>query len=196
MRILDHAVWSVIYEVLLNPQIMLDALEREFNSEQNEQLRSQIEFLNHQIRDLKYEDEKLFKAYLAEAFDETEYAEYRSPITNQLQKLQAEIGRLEEKLMRPEQFEERKQEILAICQNAKNSGLVFDAPFELRQGIIRTIVDKITLNANEGWFELEGVIDGQYLFDDIEDSPDEPGEKGNSGGENASIVYSLKDRGS
>jgi len=189
MRILDHAVWSVLYEVLLNPEVMLDALEREFNSEQNEQLRSQIEFLNHQITELKIEDEQLYKAYLADAFDETEYAEHRSHIMDQLRKLQAEISRLEENLMHPEQLEERKQEILAICQNAGKSGLVFDAPFELRQRIIRTIVDKITLNANEGWFELEGVVTGQYLFDDREYASDETGGRDMSAGEKVSIVY-------
>ena len=36
----------------------------------------------------------------------------------------------------------------------------------MRQRIIKTIVDKIRLNTNEGWFELEGVISGQFLFDD------------------------------
>jgi site-specific DNA recombinase len=170
MRILDQSVWSVVYEVLLNPEIMLEALERGFNSEQNEQVRNQVEFLNGQIRELQLEDEKLYKAYLADAFDEVEYGENRSHITNQLQKFQSEVGRFEENLMLPEQLEERKQEIIAICQNARNSGLVLDAPFEVRQRIIKTIVDKITLNANEGWFELEGVINGQYLFNNDDTS--------------------------
>ncbi len=165
MRILDHSIWCVIYEVLLNPRLLLDTLEKEFNSSQNEQIRNQVDFMNNQIRELKLEDEQLYKAYLADAFNETEYSEHRSHITNQIQTLQAEIGRVEENLISPEQFEERRQEILTICQNAKNSGLVFDTPLEVRQRIIRTIVDKITLNANEGWFELEGVINGQYLFD-------------------------------
>jgi site-specific DNA recombinase len=91
MRILDHIVWSVIYEVLLYPNIMIGALEREFNSEQNEQTRNQLEFLENQIKELKQEDEQLYKAYLADAFDENEYAEHRSLIKNQQQKLQSEI---------------------------------------------------------------------------------------------------------
>lgn len=179
MRILDQSVWSVIYEVLLNPEIMIGALEREFYSEQNELVRNQLEFLEVQIRELKLEDEKLYKAYLADAFDETEYSENRSHITNQMQKLQSETLRLEESLMLPEQFEERKQEILVICQTAKNSGLVLEAPFEIRQRIIKTIVDKIRLNANEGWFELEGVISGQFLFDNNNNNEDDSNEGNN-----------------
>lgn len=122
MRILDHSIWCVIYEVLLNPRLLLDTLEKEFNSSQNEQIRNQVDFMNNQIRELKLEDEQLYKAYLADAFNETEYSEHRSHITNQIQTLQAEIGRVEENLISPEQFEERRQEILTICQNAKTAG--------------------------------------------------------------------------
>lgn len=181
MRILDHSIWYVIYEVLLNPQVLLDALEKEYNSEQNEQVRNQVDFLNVQIRELKLEDEQLYKAYLVDVFDETEYAEHRSHITNQLQTLYAEIERIEEGLISPEQYEERKQEILAICQSAKINGLVFDTPFEVKQRIIRTIVDKITLNTNEGWFELEGVINGQYLFN----NDDKDGEQIDNGSQSS-----------
>ena len=184
MRVLDHSIWYVIYEVLLNPQVLLDALEQEYNSEQNEQVRNQVDFLNNQIRELKHEDEKLYKAYLADAFDETEYAEQRSHITNQLQTLSAEIGRIEAGLIRPEQYEDRKQEILAICQSAKISGLTFDTPFEVKQRIIRTIVDKITLNTNEGWYELEGVINGQYLFNNNDNSDGESNESGSQNNTN------------
>jgi len=184
MRILDHSIWYVIYEVLLNPQVLLDALEREFNSEQNEQVRNQVDFLNNQIRELKREDEQLYKAYLADAFDETEYAEHRGHITSQLQTLHNELEKIEEGLIRPEQYEERKQEILAICQSAKTSGLAFDIPFEVRQRIIRTIVDRITLNANEGWFELEGVINGQYLFSNNDNDDGESNEGGSKNSTN------------
>ena len=172
---------------------MIGALEREFRSEQNEQIRNQIEYLEGQLKELKLEDERLYKAYLADAFDENEYAEHRSLITNQQQKLQAEIRKLEEGLMSADQFEERKREIFSICQNAAKSGLVFEAPFEVRQRIIKTIVDKITLNTNEGWFEIEGVIRGQYLFENQGEGSDNGG---NDGGKIVPIVYNPKGRDS
>ena len=183
MRILDNAVWSVIYDVLLSPEIMIDALEREYMSDENEQTRAQITFLNRQIKELKIEDEKMYAAYLADAFDENEYAENRSILREQQQKLQVEVNRLENNLMSPEQFEERKQEIYLLCQNAAKSGLVFNAPFDVRQRIITTIVDKITLNANEGWFELEGVIRGQYLFPDVVNEETDQGNRSANGNE-------------
>ena len=164
MRILDQTVWAVIYEILLSPEIMINALEQEYGNEENTEIREQINFLEKQIKKIKLEDEKMYKAYLAEAFDETEYAEHRGTLKNQQQKLEEDARSLQERIMSPEEFEERKQEIYIICQNAAKSGLAFDAPFKIQKQIINTIVDKITLNANEGWFELEGVIQGQYLF--------------------------------
>jgi hypothetical protein len=76
--------------------------------------------------------------------------------------------------------------------------LVFDAPFEVRQRIIKTIVDKITLNANEGWFELEGVISGQYLFENNNEdgSHEGPNDQNNPGGEVGQIVCNPKGMGS
>jgi len=162
-RVLEEAVWSVIYQVLLDPQILIGALEREFKGDRNEQIHHQITFLENQNKESKLEDEKLYKAYLAEVFDETEYAERRKLIKDNQQKLLNEINRLRGNLMTPEQFDDRKQEIILISRNAAKNGLAINAPFEIRQRIIKTIVDKITLNTKEGWFELEGVIDGKYL---------------------------------
>jgi site-specific DNA recombinase len=161
-HVLDEAVWSNVYEVLLHPDILLSALEREFRNDQNEQLRQQIIFLKEQIRESACEDTKLYRAYLAGAFDEVEYAEQRKALKDKSQNAASEIARLNSLLMTPEQYDERKQEIILICQNATANGLTLDAPFELKKRIIHTIIDRIVLNVNEGWFELNGIFSGRY----------------------------------
>ncbi len=197
MRILDQAVWSVIYGILLSPEIMINALEQEYGNEENTGVREQINFLEKQIKKIKLEDEKMYKAYLAEAFDETEYAEHRETLKNRQQKLEEGARSLQERIMSPEEFEERKQEIYIICQNAVKSGLAFDAPFKIQKQIINTIVDKITLNANEAWFELEGVIQGQYLFpENKKAAPDNGTTQSEIVIEKGSIVCNPKDMGS
>ncbi len=165
MRRLDEAVWTAIYEVLLHPEIMIEALEREYRSEANNQIRAQIEFLERQIKEVNQEDEKMYKAYLSDAFDAEEYAEHRSVLKDRLYKLRDEARKLSASLMSPKELEEKRQEIYMICQNAEKSGLVFNAPFEVRRSIITTIVDKIVLDANAGTFEIQGVLRGRYRFD-------------------------------
>jgi site-specific DNA recombinase len=172
-HILDQVVWSVVCQVLLHPHILFGALEREFKSDKNQQIQNQITFLETQIREANLEDEKLYRAYLSGAFDEVEYGEYRKTLKENKQKFSEEIIRLHDHLMTVEQFEERKREILMICQNAIENGLAMDAPFDVKKRIIHTIVDHITLNVIEGWFELDGVFQGKYLLP--KKSENEPG---------------------
>lgn len=188
-HILDQAVWTAVYEVLLNPDILLGALEREFRNEHNEQLRRQIVFLESQLREAAVEDQKLYRAYLSNVFDEIEYAEYRKTLKENSQKLSVEISRIQSQLMSDRQYEERKREILMICKHATESGLTLDAPFEVRNRIIHTIIDRIRLDVNGGWFQLDGIFQGRYRLpkDDGNDPGDGP-ESGGDGGRGRGMV--------
>lgn len=168
-RILEAAVWKVVYPVLLDPRILIASLEREFQGDNNEQTARQIAYLENQIQAMKIEDDKLYKAYLAGVFNEVEYAGRRKLIKENQQRLSAELLQLNETVISPERFETRKQEILAICRHATASGLAYNATPEIKRNILKTIIDKVILNVNEGWFELEGVIHGRYpLFENPE----------------------------
>ena len=168
-RILEEAVWSVVYQVLLHPEILIDVLEREFHGDRNEQVSRQITFLESQIAASKAEDEKLYKAYVAGVFNEVEYAGRRKMIKDNQQRLATELRQLNENLISPDRFEQQKQEILLICQRATANGLAQDAAFEVRRNIIKAIVDKIVLDVDGNWFELEGIIRGRYsLFENPE----------------------------
>lgn len=171
-RILEPAVWSVVYPVLLDPQILINTLEKEFRGERNDQIARQIEYLEHQIQSSQVEDDKLYKAYVAGVFNEVEYAGRRKMIKENQQKLAAELRQLSDNLISPERFEEQKRQILMVCRQAAASGLAENAPTEIKRNIIKTIVEKIILNVDEGWFELEGVIRGHYpLFEDLASRP-------------------------
>lgn len=168
-RILEAAVWKVVYPVLLDPHILIASLEREFQGDHNEQTARQIAYLENQILALKSEDEKLYKAYLAGVFNEVEYAGRRKLIKENQQRLSAELLQLNETVISPERFEARKQEILTICRHATASGLTYNAPPDVKRNILKAILDKVILNVNEGWFDLEGVIRGNYpLFENPE----------------------------
>ena len=174
--ILDQAVWAIVYQVLLHPEILIDALEREFNDEKNQQVHTQIAYLENQIREATLKDEKLYRAYLSDAFDEVEYAAMRRAIRENKSKLSEEINVLRDHMMTTDQFEERKLEILLICQTATANGLAMNAAFDVKKNIINTVVDRITLNVNEGWFELDGIFQGRYQLpnnnDDLNHGPD------------------------
>lgn len=175
---LDDAVWSIVYNTLLDPQILIGALESEFNGERNAQLMSQVQYLENQIRESEAADAKLYKAYMADVFDEHEYAERRRALKENSQRLIFELEKIKGGMMTQQQFDERKQSIISIAQSITRSKLPFDAPFEVKQRLLKTVVDKITLNVKEGWFYVEGVISGEYLLSMSDNSEQDVGESG------------------
>jgi site-specific DNA recombinase len=75
--VLEPAVWRVVCDALLKPDVLLAALEADAFNEQNAQLEQQIAYLEGEIAAKTTEDEKLYRAYVAGVFDEIEYADRR-----------------------------------------------------------------------------------------------------------------------
>lgn len=156
--LLDTAVWEVVCHALLQPATLIDALESGASSERNRQLESQIAYLETTIDRRHGDDEKLLRAYMAGAFDEHEYATQRKMVKTELLTLQKEVERLREQVVTPEQLATRKAEVLAMSEAINAQNIPIEPPFELKQRIIKMLVDKVTVDVGEGWFTLEGAI--------------------------------------
>jgi site-specific DNA recombinase len=160
--VLDNAIWQNVYHVLLDPSILIDALEREYFSEQNKHLKQQIAFLESQILAKQVDDEKMYESFQRGAFDAYEYAERHSLLRDNCLRLQSELDNLQSQIMTLEKFESKKRLILKLAETAINSSLGMDGTFSDRQKIIKTVVNRIILNVNEGWFQLEGIVNGKF----------------------------------
>jgi hypothetical protein len=98
-----------------------------------------------------------------------------------------ELDNVKGQIMTQAQFEEQKHLILTMSERIRESGLVVDAPFEIKKRIIKTIVDRIILDTREGWFRIEGAIPGTYgLNGNTPENPD--GDGGNGDGGSGKIV--------
>ena len=171
---LDDAVWKVVSRVLLEPQILIDAMERQFSQAPNAQILKEIEYLNRQLADLETEDEDLYRAYRARAFDEQEFAARREQVKEKRKKTNKEIEDLQARVLTRERLELNKQIVLQQSAALKQQGLVPDPPFQKKQAMLKLVVDKIHLNVDEGWFEIEGVIPGRYSINStIESIPED-----------------------
>ena len=91
---LDGAVWDIVCQVLLEPDVLIEALDRHFADDGNATLIEQITFLETQINDKTKEEEKIYRAYVAGAFDEHEFAEKRRILKESGQILSIEIEHL------------------------------------------------------------------------------------------------------
>lgn len=163
-EILDNAVWKAVCEALLEPHLLIEALDNDATSANNRQLIEQIKYLEDSVESKRNEDEKLYKAYIAGVFDEQEYAARRQLLREETAKLTEELTRLQGRVLTPEQLQARKTDLVAMSGRIVAMGIPVDPPFELKQRIIRQLVDLITLNAREKWFTIEGAIRGEFAI--------------------------------
>lgn len=157
-HVLDTAVWNVVCAALLEPAMLIEALDSDATSERNQHLLEQIAYLEQEITRKEGEDEKLLRAYLAGAFDEQEYAARRRMLKTEAATMSEEMNRLRAQVITPEQLESRKTEMLALSEQIRELRIPLDPPFEVKQRILKLLVDTITLDVSEGWFTIEGKI--------------------------------------
>ncbi len=164
-HVLDDAVWFSIQKYLLDPETISSVLEPTELLEQNRRLQEQIDYLSRTLDEREAEDQKLYRAYLADAFDEEEYASRHRGIREAKETLWAERERLEAQIISQNEIEARKQFVLSVVEEARQNNLVQNAPFEVKQRIIKMLVDKITLDVVNGEFLMEGTIRGVFSTD-------------------------------
>jgi site-specific DNA recombinase len=176
--ILENAVWVSVCQALLEPELLLAQLDEELNSGETANLEQQATFIRRQIRESGDEDEKLYRAYLADVFDEQEFRARREQIKVRNQLLESELRKLQERQVTKEQIEADKTLIRTVASQMRASGVAIDAPFELRQRIIRMVVDKIVLDVAEQRFELQGQISGNFSMETGESIVSTPADRG------------------
>ncbi len=162
--VLDHAVWDIVCQALLEPEVLLEALDTDQTSQRNRQLERQISFLEREFNLKADDDEKLLRAYMAGAFDENEYAARRKLLKEEKTRIEGELTALRDQVMTREQLEQRKAAVLAMSRQIQAQGIPVDPPFELKQRIIKLVVDNIVLDVGKGWLQLDGAIRGVFMI--------------------------------
>lgn len=171
---IEDAIWQAVCTMVMQPERLIAQIDAQLNDAENTGLRKQIAFLKRQLHEGQLEDEKLYKAFMADAFDENEYAEKRAALKEKIATLEREKEVLSSRLTSKEAIEADKAMILQFASQAQELGVVMNAPFEFKQRILKLLVDKITLNVIEGWFEMAGYISGVWTIDDLMGSDTTP----------------------
>ena len=155
---LEEAVWSSISSALLQPDLLLARLNEQVAEAEDQGTNQTIERLRQAISRLDDEDERLYRAYMADVFDEFEFADRRLALKEKRQGLQVELNYVESKQVSRQDVERKRSLVMAFAKQLIDSGATMDAPFEIKQRILQLLVDEIKVNQEEGWAEIEGVI--------------------------------------
>ncbi len=162
--LLEEVIWYVVSQTLTDPSLLIRVLNNEAQSAANRQLEEQIAYLEKEITAKKKEDDKLYKAFTADVFDEFEYKERRAILKDEDLKLRQELHILKGKVITAEEIEASKRMVLELAEHARKRSLNANTPFEMKQRIMKTLIDKVVLNVEEGWFSLEGVLQGTWML--------------------------------
>jgi site-specific DNA recombinase len=160
----DDAVWDIVCQVLLEPEILIEALDRHFATDENTTLLEQVAFLEHEIQHAAKEEEKIYRAYVAGAFDEHEFADKRRIIKERNHTLSIEVERLKSRVLTSEHIAQQKKFILEMATQLKHRGELQNVPFEIKRQIIKLVVNQITVNTREQWIRVEGAISKTYAL--------------------------------
>lgn len=162
--VLDQLVWQVVCRVLLEPDILLQAVDEEFTSQENTERLQQVQYLERRLEENEADERMLWKAYRAEVFDEYEYKARREEVKKARQQIESNLAQARSHLLTEQDVAGRKATILALCEQARASGVGIDAPYELKKRMIKLVVKRVIVNGTERWFRIEGAFRGTYSF--------------------------------
>jgi site-specific DNA recombinase len=157
-RILHTTIWRALCEILLEPALIIQALDDLMSSESNTSLRAQIGFLEESISARKAEAERVTKGYLGGVFDAAEAAQERQRLKKAIQSLENELAEMTARELTPEQIDAKKTLVLAAVENARNSGVFMDAPPEFQRNMLKLLVDRIIVDSHTQTLRVEGMI--------------------------------------
>ena len=146
-------------------QMFSEVFDRHFANNDNDKRLERIAHFEAVIASRKAGFEDQERAYLALAYDATEYAERRNALKSQIAVLERELALTRSLLLTADEIEARKQEVLTgIAQIRAANGDLTDTPFEAKRRIVKLVICQIRLDANNKIAEIEGVVRGVFVL--------------------------------
>jgi glucan biosynthesis protein len=145
-------------QILFTPERLIAELERSMFDDQNESVTTQIAYVEGEIAKIETEDAKLYRAYMADVFDENEYAERRKALKDRQSRLNAELHSLQPREYTREQFEADKAYFQALGTRFQAGVDLYRFSFEEKRQILKQCVDEIRLNTAAGTLTIAGSL--------------------------------------
>lgn len=158
-EVLDKVVWEAVRKVLFHPEVLLEYMDRQTESEQQMQVKSQIEFIQNQIERRKLTDKKDRELYDNGYMDMSEYGPRHKEMVAQVDRWLAAIEGLKATLINKVELEEKKKRILALAENAQRIITLSEVvPFETKRSLIKMCVDTVYIDEPAGEIRIEGEL--------------------------------------
>jgi site-specific DNA recombinase len=145
---LDELVWQDLCYILTHPDSITQALERAQSGEWlPQQLRARSKVLKQALAQLKRQEERLLKAYLAEVIDLAEFERKRHEIALKRKALQTQWRQLETQTEKRIEVAAIAASIEAFCQRIREG--LSQATFDQRRQLVELLIDRVIVDNDQ-----------------------------------------------
>lgn len=182
--IVDPHVWDTVCQLANDPDILINLLEEEHDKFKRGELSDQLKYIDKQIKNCHVEEQQWDKAYAAKIFSLEEYKEKRATVQNRIIALQAEWEKVSEEAAMLQILEQKRELIYERFKMLKEAGFTPDIPFLDKRKMLAMLIDKVVIDSKNGWYRLEGSVQGTYQYEVKNSSED-----GDSSNTSTDITY-------
>jgi site-specific DNA recombinase len=167
-RSLDKLIWENIVKLMTSPELIEKEAEKWITNKNDVTKIVDIsaDQINKEIEKLKKEESRYVMAYGAEAISLDQLKERTAEIKERISSLRGQILYLDQQEKRLKEVSLPSRDYLKdLCQEAKNMLKCLNLGFEIKQKIIRELVDKVMGNQKEVSVEGYLPIDQNYYVE-------------------------------
>jgi hypothetical protein len=162
--VIDPHVWDSVCKLITNPDILISYIEEEHDKFKRGELTKQMTYIDRQLKKCQQEEQQWDRAYAAGIFSLEEYGDKKKAVTARKEALDEEWEKISEEMSLIELFEKRRGLIYEHLAMLKEAGFALDIPFKEKRKIVAMLIDRVVIDSQNGWYRLEGAIEGTYQY--------------------------------
>jgi site-specific DNA recombinase len=153
-------IWETVVGILRNPQLLAEKLEAHHTrlGVREVELKSEVEHLDKQVRDLERQEQRLLDLYLAEGLAVASVRERLEEFARRRKGLEERLGQAKAMATKSAAEESRQGSIRRYCAQALRGLEKLDP--DGRQRLLRALIDEIVLKDDA--VEIHGVLPGRW----------------------------------
>jgi hypothetical protein len=163
---IEPYVLEALNSLLLQPHLWEQVLDN--RDEQKESWQTKADSLSRQIAEVDAQLNELLNLAISHRNEHSRarFSRKEEELENRRSSFEQQLGAVQEQLNLLEQSVDKARIIEESIARIQEMGGLIGLPFDAQRQIILQLVDDIVLDTKEQWFEIRGVLQGRFGYDD------------------------------
>lgn len=164
---IDPLIWEAVCQLITDPEILMGYIEEENEKFQRGELTDQLQYIERQLKQCEREAHQWDRAFAADILDIQEYQDKKHAVSLRQNELEQAQEKIADEMALVIAFERKREVIHDHLTMIQESGFALDLPFKEKRRIVAMLVDRVVIESEQGWYRIEGAIEGTYQFKNI-----------------------------